>query len=106
MSDVIAPGNEVTFTITKAPRRIRDQKTLLRLMRMQPHIQKGLKMLQRRRALQDNDPRRRAGLIWVHRKRATKLARVERGASFTLRVTPHIIPDIKSVDRFLEAKSA
>ena len=102
MSD-LSPGQTVTFTVTSTPKRPAQIKTIRRLMQMQPEIRKGLKHLARRRAQKDNDPRRRAGQIWVHRKRATKLVRVEKGEQFTLEITPQIIPDIKSVDQHLKA---
>jgi hypothetical protein len=106
MSDVIAPQKTVTFTITKAPRRPADQKTIQRLMRMQPHIQRGLASLARRRRQHDNIETTRAGRPWVNRKRTTKLTRVLPGEQFTLMITPQVIPDLRSVERFLEAKPA
>ena len=42
--------------------------------------------------------------MWVSRVRTTKLSRVEPGESSTLRITPQIIPDLKSVEGYLEAK--
>ena len=100
------PTGTYTFTITKAPLRSAQIKTVKRLMEMQPHIQHGLKDLARGRAQGGNDPRRRAGRIWVHRKRRTNLVKVEAGATFTLRLTPQMVPDLRSVMDFLEAKSA
>ena len=100
------PTGTYTFTITKAPGRTAQVKTIKRLMEMQPHVQHGLKDLARGRAQGGNDPRRRAGRIWVHRKRRTNLVKVEEGQSFTLRLTPQMIPDLKSVLPFLDAKSA
>ena len=82
------------------------RKTLNRLMKMQPQIQKGLAMLARRRRQKDNIPTSRAGRIWINRKRPTQLTRVEVGESFTLRVSPHIIPDIMSVAAYLDMKAA
>lgn len=100
------PTGTYTFTVTKAPVRSAQIKTVKRLMEMQPHIQHGLKSLARGRAQGGNDPRRRAGRIWVHRKRRTNLVKVEAGATFTLRLTPQIVPDVQSVLSFLDAKSA
>ena len=40
MSDTITPGQEVTFTITKAPNRVAQRKTLHRLMCHQRHVQR------------------------------------------------------------------
>lgn len=102
----LAPSSTVTFTITTLPKNERGRKTLNRLMKMQPEVQKGLSMLARRRRQKDNIPTKRAGRIWVNRKKPTALTRVEIGESFTLRVTPQIIPDIKSVAAYLEMKAA
>ena len=106
MSDLITAGNDVTFTIAKPPRREAERKTIQRLMRKQGHIQKGLKALQKRRRQIDNRPYIRAGCIWVDRAKATRLTRVEPGETFTIRITPQIIPDIQSVQQYLEAAAA
>lgn len=102
----LAPSSTVTFTITTLPKNERGRKTLNRLMKMQPEVQKGLSMLARRRRQKDNIPTTRAGRIWINRKKPTALTRVEIGESFTLRVTAQIIPDIKSVAAYLEMKAA
>jgi hypothetical protein len=105
MSDLLAPSNTVTFTVTRMPRREAERKTLQRLMRMQPEIRKGLKALQLRRKRSDSVTYRRAGRDWTNRPRATRLTRVERGASFTLRLTPQILPDVRSVEKYLDMKA-
>ncbi|NNF42286.1 MAG: hypothetical protein HKN62_04425 [Phycisphaerales bacterium] len=105
MSDVLAPQKKVTFTVNKMPRRAADVKTIQRLMRLQPEIRKGLKALQKRRRQKDNVTYIRAGVPWTNRAKATRLTRVEPGATFTLELTPQIIPDVKSVERYLDAKA-
>lgn len=102
----LAPCSTVTFTITSMPKNERGIKTLRRLMRMQPEVQKGLSMLARRRRQTDNRPTTRAGRIWIDRKRPTQLVKVLVGESFTLRITPQIIGDLKSVEKYLDAKAA
>ena len=102
----LAPSSTVTFTITTLPKNERGRKTLNRLMKMQPEVQKGLSMLARRRRQKDDIPTKRAGRIWINRKKPTALTRVEIGESFTLRMTAQIIPDIKSVAAYLEMKAA
>jgi hypothetical protein len=92
----------MTFTITKAPRRPADKKTIKRLMDMQPHIQRGLSRLSRQRRQKDNRPYIRAGVIWVDRVKTTKLCQVEPGEKFTLFVTPQIVNDLRSVEPFLK----
>ncbi len=106
MADAIAPNNDVTFTIAKPPRREAERKTIQRLMRLQPDVQRGLNKLARKRKLHDNRYVTRAGVDWVIRVKTTKLTRVEPGETFTIRVTPQIINDIKSVEKYLDAKIA
>jgi hypothetical protein len=106
MSDVIAPTKTVTFTITKAPRREAERKTIQRLMQMQPEARRGLKALQRKRRQTDNITYIRAGVWWTNRKRASRPFRPDVGESFTLRITPQIIPDLRSVEEYLDAKEA
>jgi len=97
----LTPGSEVTFTIAKVPARPAQQKTIRRLMRMQPRIQTGLRRLSIRRQRDVNVPKQRGGRTWVNRARTTKLTHVGEGESFTITVTPQIIPDIRSVEAFL-----
>lgn len=106
MSDVIAPNQRVTFTVKQTPKREAERKTIQRLMRMQPEIQRGLTQLAKQRRQKDNKPYIRAGKLWTNRVKTTKLTRVAPGESFTLHVTPHILPDLKSVEQHLEAKPA
>lgn len=102
----IEPNTKLTFTIKSAPRRPAERKTIQRLMRMQPDIRRGLSMLQAKRAKTDNREYIRAGVWWNDRVKATRLTKVEPGQSFTLHITPQIIPDLKSVEKYLDAKSA
>lgn len=102
----IAPGQTMTFTVKRVPDRVASRKTIRRLMRMQPHIQKGLRQLAKRRARIDNRDTNRGGRIWVDRAKTTKLTHVAPGETFTLRITPQIIPDIQSVADCLEMSKA
>ena len=97
MADLLTPSNTVTFTIKKLPRSTAKQKTIVRLMQLQPEVRNGLRKLQRRRKQADNITYIRAGVEWTNRAKATRLTRVEPGAEFTLRITPQIMPDLKSV---------
>lgn len=105
MAISISPLDTVTFIVTRTPPRVADRKTLQRLMRMQTGVQRGLQKLARRRRQQDNVVTSRGGRPWVNRAKTTKLTNVEPGETFTLTVTPQIIPDIKSVQAFLKAKA-
>ena len=102
----LAPSTTMTFTITAVPKNERGVKTLRRLMRMQPDVQKALSVLARRRRQFDNRPTNRAGRIWIDRKKPTQVVQVLVGESFTLRVTPQIMNDLTSVEKYLDAKAA
>ncbi|MBT5583635.1 MAG: hypothetical protein HOJ54_06500 [Phycisphaerae bacterium] len=106
MSTEITPNSTMTFTVTAVPPTAAKVKTIERLMWMQPEMQKGMRMLQRRRRQKDNITYVRAGRPWTNRKRATRLQRCEAGQEFTIRVTPQITNDLKSVANWLDAKSA
>jgi len=75
-------------------------------MQMQPEIKKGLSMLKVRRDREDNIKKIRGGRPWTSRAKAAKLVNVADGATFTLRVTPQIVPDLKSVGKYLSAAPA
>ena len=101
----IAPQKTVEFTITKVPRRAAQRKTIDRLMRMQTAVQRGLRKLAQRRRRHDNVRYIRAGVEWITRARVTRLTRVEEGETFTLTITPQIVPDLNSVQAYLKAKA-
>jgi len=104
--DLIAPLETLTLTVQKVPRRPAQRKTIERLMKMQPELQTGLRKIARKRRVHDNIVGIRAGRKWIQRVRATRVARVELGESFTLTLTPQIIPDLKSVEKFLKVSKA
>jgi len=104
-TDQIVPNTEMTFKITALPTRPAAKKTIERLMWMQSDKKRDLKMLQRRRKQKDIKHTVRAGRVWLDRPRATRTARAELGASFTLRVTPQIVNDLNSVAKYLDVSS-
>ena len=106
MSDLIAPQKTVTFTVEKVPQRLAQRKTIERLMRMEPKVRRGLKRLGHRRKRHENTEHQRGGRMWMSRVPMTKLTNVEAGKSFTLALTPQIIADVKSVEKYLKAKTA
>ena len=100
-----ATSPTVQFTITAIPVEHRRQQTLLRLMRMTPGVQGALNRLKRERLRSGNRRTARAGRIWLAREECTRVVFVEKGATFTLRMTPQIAADVKSVEKYLEAKA-
>ena len=101
-----APCQKVTFTLTSVPRRAAERKTLDRLMRMEPGIVRGMKKLQKKRRMVDNVTTIRAGRKWTSRARVTRITHLVPGATFTISVTPQIEPDLKSVQKYLDASSS
>ncbi len=97
----VEPMQDVTFTITSMPRNERAIKTLQRLMRLQPTIQRGLRRIATRRKRDDNVIHPRGGREWISRVRVTKLVNPAVGQKFTIHVTPQIVADIKSVEQYL-----
>jgi hypothetical protein len=104
--DLIAPLETLTFTVAKVPRRPAQVKTIERLMKLEPERQRLLRHLQRRRLIYDNSVGIRAGRKWINRRRATNVTKVMPGESFTIMVSPQVIPDLKSVEQFLTVKKA
>ena len=104
-ADRIVPNTEMTFPIVNTPTRPAARKTIERLMWMQSQCKKDLKMLQRRRKQKDIKYTVRAGRVWFDRPRATRTVRATVGSTFTILVTPHIVNDLKSVSKYLEASS-
>ncbi len=106
MPDLIAPLETLTFTVAKVPKRAAQVKTIERLMRLQPEKQRILRHLQRSRRIYRNVVSIRAGRRWIHRVRATKVAKVQLGETFTLTLTAQVIPDLRSVEKFLKVEKA
>jgi hypothetical protein len=100
-----ASANTVHYTITAVPQEARRKQTLLRLMRMNPGVQGALNRLKRERLRSGNRRCARAGRIWLAREECTRVVFVEKGAQFTLRMTPQIAADVKSVEKYLQAKA-
>lgn len=104
MATTIPATGKVTFTVSRLPKTDRAKKTLARLMRMNPSTQAVLKRLADDRLRNRNVRSPRAGRIWTSRVAATKLVRVDLGESFTLTMTPQILPDVQSVGGYLTVK--
>jgi hypothetical protein len=101
MATTIPATGKVTFQISTAPSTPAAKKTIARLMRMNPRTQRKLSSLADNRVKNLNERRPRAGRIWLTRARATRLIQVAVGEKFTLTMTPQIVNDVKSVEKFL-----
>jgi len=101
----IAPTGTYNFTVTAVPAEARRKQTILRLMRLNPGVQGALNRLKRERLRSGNRRTARAGRIWLAREECTRVVAVTKGASFTLRMTPQVVADVKSVEKYLQAKA-
>ena len=93
----ITPGSTVTITLNQVPAEPKYRKT------MQPSVQRVLTRIATARG-RDNVTQQRGGRIWTARMKATKVVNLSKGTSFSLFVTPQIVPDIKSVSKFVTVK--
>ena len=100
----IAPNTDMTFVVSTMPSRSAAVKTIERLMGMNAQAQNARQKVARQRATTDNVRYVRAGRPWTNRARVTKVVRCEAGAAFSIRVTPQIVNDLKSVEKYLTSK--
>ena len=100
----LAHTGTVHFTVKAIPAEARRKQTILRLMRMNSGVQGALNRLKRERLRSGNRRTARAGRIWLAREECTRVVSVTKGASFTLQMTPQIMADVKSVEKYLDAK--
>ena len=104
MSD-FAPGQQIRCTVKDLPAAKGGRETILRLMRQDPQINKALRRSQQERA-RTMPFHQRGGRRWFIRPRPGKIAKLERGESGTMGCVPHLAPDLKSVESYLEIEAA
>ena len=98
----IKSGAQVTLTVNKSITRAGARKTLERLFLLDKAVRKPI---DERASNFKEQPKRRGGTIWT--KRPNKLhPELNKGASATIKATPQIIKDLKSVESFVDVKSA
>ncbi|MEQ9096420.1 MAG: hypothetical protein RIE32_09165 [Phycisphaerales bacterium] len=105
MSDSFNPGEKVSCTITGLPRSEAGKKTIGRLMKLDPQIQRGLRKAQTRRR-QNMKVYVRGGRDWYAREKCGKGGQVRVGESFTIPYAPQVADDIKSVEKYLKLETA
>lgn len=103
--DNIKPGQRITLTVTGAPRRQDECQTIARLMRQDPEIRRRLKGAQEHR-MRNVVVRSRGKRPWVVREKASRYARAEKGASWSMIYIPQVAADLRSVSKFLDVKPA
>lgn len=99
------PGQKITVSVTATPRRADQVQTIERLMRQDISAKGGLRRAQARRR-RFTPVRIRGGSRWYVRMRPAKIVRVENGASWEMTYIPHLAGEFRSVEKFLDVKTA
>lgn len=95
------PGQMIRVTIRTHVRRESARKTLERLFLKDKAVARPLQLRQRNFVPL---PKRRGGRIWT--KRPNKVhPRLAAGASATIKVTPQVLHDLASVERYVEVSA-
>ena len=105
MFDSLKPGQSIKCTLTSAPRAEGNTSTLLRLVRLDPTAVKSLKrahhLRQQRMTIYN-----RGNRDWVKRESCAKIATVAKGQSWTMSYSLDLLPDLKSVQKFIKVEKA
>ena len=105
MIDSLKPGQTIRCTVTKNIRTASVRSTVLRLMRLDPDIKRGLRHAQKRRDRRLL-VRSRGGRPWAVREKSAKLAKAEPGESWTMTWIPHVAPEFKNVEQYVKIEKA
>lgn len=103
--DTLKPGQKITVSVTSTPRREDQVQTIERLMRQEVNARGALARAQARRR-RFTPIRTRGGRRWYVRQHPAKVVRVENGASWEMTYVPHLMGDFRSVEQYLDIKSA
>lgn len=105
MFDKIKPGQTIRCVVSKEILREADQKTVLRLMRLDPKVKRALKSAQEHR-VQTLVIRSRGKRPWEVREKSSKIVRAIPGATWTMAFFPHIKADFQAVAKYLTVNAA
>lgn len=103
--DSLKPGQSVRCTLTKMPRSAGGESTVARLMRNDASAKKALRRSQRSRA-QNINRYNRGNRMWISRVRPGKVVRVAPGQDWVMTFTVDMLPDLRSVEQYLEIRPA
>ena len=98
MAKDLKPGQTIRVTISKNITRASARKTLERLFLTDKEVKKPIERSSRNFI---ELPKRRGGQIWT--KRPNKVhPTLDKGAAATIRTTPQLIKDLRSVEDFIQ----
>lgn len=105
MLDQLKPGQFVKCTLLKEPRAEAPVDTIMRLMRRDPSVVRGLRKsyaIRQRTTLVYN----RGNRDWVQRQKCGRIVRCVKGNTWQMRFDFNILPEIKSVEKYLKIEAA
>jgi hypothetical protein len=105
MLDTLKPGQNITCTVTKAPRTEDQKGTIERLMRRDPVAAKGLRKSQRARR-QGMVVYNRGNRDWYKREHCSKIVRAVQGATWSMPYTLDLAHDFEAVRPFVTVKAS
>lgn len=105
MIDTLTAGQTIRCTIESVPANQGGKDTILRLMRRDPDIKRGLKRAQHLRKRRMNTYIR-GNRVWHSRERCARIARCETGNGWSMDFTPDIAGDLASVGAYLKIETA
>ncbi|MFG0306121.1 MAG: hypothetical protein ACF8Q5_07890 [Phycisphaerales bacterium JB040] len=100
MIDSIKTGSQITCTITSEPRAASKRLTIARLMRRDPANARALRKGQEDRR-RSTPTKIRGGRTWYIRPKAGKVCIPRPGNSWTMKLTPDLVNDLKAVEPYL-----
>lgn len=100
----IQPGSNITVEIVLTPRNEAARKTLTRLCRRDPAVQRRLRRIDRTRPSWQTW--RRGGRYWHHQMKSATGVTIERGQRYALTATVDVVRDLHSVSRWVKVTSS
>lgn len=97
------PGQQITCTVTAAPRTPDQIQTIERLMRLDPVNKRALARAQRMRG-QRVIIYNRGNRDWVKREKTARVVRVETAATWSMPYRLDLAGDLKAVESFISVK--
>lgn len=105
MLDSLKPGQFITCTLLKEPRAEAPVDTIMRLMRRDPSVVRGLRRSYRIRQ-RTTVVYNRGNRDWVQRQKCGRIVRCVKGNTWQMRFDFNILPELKSVEKYLKIEAA
>lgn len=105
MLETLKPGQNIRCTLLRNVLIEDDAQTVLRLMRLDPAVKRGLKSAQEHR-VRTLLIRSRGKRPWEVRRHPSMLVKAAKGSTWTMRWFPHVLPDFNAVKKYIQIEAA